>query len=160
MRYINWRRYTKCPSVEPVPDLYLWPVGYSPRICYRRSVGMCEDEKLGERPAAETEWCSPWRLIIGPGISSIVVPASPWFSLLASPESGVTNHVVKGGTVNRPCVHVSHRKQMIECTQGRNVPVHPQLRLAFALRAQNCKFRLHSRRECPKICGAPMSQRP
>lgn len=43
--------------------------------------------------------------------------------------SPVTTHeslitALKGGTVNRPSAHVSHTKQMIARTQGRNVPVH------------------------------------
>ncbi len=33
-------------------------------------------------------------------------------------------HAPKGGTVNRPLARVSHRKQTVEHTQGRNVPVH------------------------------------
>jgi len=41
-----------------------------------------------------------------------------------SHDSRVTNHALRGGTVNRPCTHVSHRKQTIAHMQGRNFPVH------------------------------------
>jgi hypothetical protein len=34
------------------------------------------------------------------------------------------NHIRWGGTVNRPCIRVSHRKQMFAHVQGRNFPVH------------------------------------
>lgn len=39
-------------------------------------------------------------------------------------ESRVTNHVSKGGTVNRPLTRVSHRKQQLDTDQGRNFPSH------------------------------------
>ncbi len=42
------------------------------------------------------------------------------------------NSGVKGGTVNRPCTHVSHRKQTAEHKQGRNVPVHAFSRYSSA----------------------------
>jgi hypothetical protein len=35
-----------------------------------------------------------------------------------------TNHRRKGGTVNRPCTHVTHTKQTTGSMQGRNVPMH------------------------------------
>jgi len=45
-------------------------------------------------------------------------------SALASQESHAANHSVKGGTLNRPCAHVSRRKQRAGHMQGRNVPSH------------------------------------
>jgi len=39
-------------------------------------------------------------------------------------DSRVTYHFERGGTVNRPRTHVTHRKQTTGHTQGRNFPVH------------------------------------
>jgi len=54
---------------------------------------------------------------------------SRWFTREKSAPSTshdlrVTNHGLRGGTVNRPRTHVSHRKQRIGHMQGRNFPVH------------------------------------
>lgn len=43
-----------------------------------------------------------------------------------------SNSGAKGGTVNRPCTGVSHRKQTAGRKQGRNVPVHAFFRCSFA----------------------------
>jgi hypothetical protein len=45
-------------------------------------------------------------------------------SLLTDQHSLLANHHSKGGTVNRPCTHVSLRKQTTARVQGRNVAVH------------------------------------
>ena len=45
-------------------------------------------------------------------------------AMLPAHKSVLRNSVSKGGTVNRPRTHVSHRKQTIAHVQGRNFPVH------------------------------------
>jgi len=55
------------------------------------------------------------------------------------------NHLRRGGTVNRPRAHVSHRKQTTERMQGRNFPVHflfSFLRLEFVVAAPDLRQQL------------------
>jgi len=47
----------------------------------------------------------------------------------------------RGGTVNRPCAHVSHRKQTTAHMQGRNFPVHFLFRFARRFAAPSAVFR-------------------
>jgi len=51
-------------------------------------------------------------------------PFTLHYLLLTTHHSRVTYRLGRGGTVNRPRTHVSHRKQTTEHMQGRNFPVH------------------------------------
>ena len=59
--------------------------------------------------------------------------AKPSLFALTGHDSQVTSHVGRGGTVNRPRTHVTHRKQTTGHHQGRNFPVH----FLFSIFGQN-----------------------
>lgn len=49
------------------------------------------------------------------------------------PLSQIASQTAKGGTVNRPLPHVTHRKQRLRHMKGRNVPVHAKSAKMFVV---------------------------
>ena len=85
-------------------------------ICYRRSVAMCMDRQFGSNTRIVNRNERRERAI------SLAIPV-PLIAASAD-EPPVPNHALKGGTLNRPYLFVSYRKQKSEHAQGRNVPSH------------------------------------
>jgi hypothetical protein len=79
---------------------------------------------------------------------------------LTNHKSLFTNHPFRGGTVNRACAHVSHRKQTTAHEQGRNFPVHflfpisrqnPTTLALFSLGGRSFSSVINNRRDAPRL---------